>query len=39
MDHVRICIFALYNNLMTHFLSYYMYERRKFVYKSSPYIA
>ena len=39
MDHSRECTLALYNNLMTHFLSSHMYKRRKFVNKSSPCIA
>ena len=39
MDHSRNCIFAQYNNLMTHFLSFHKYERHKFVFKSSVYIA
>ena len=39
MDHSRNCIFAPYNNLMTHFLSFHMCERHKFVFKSSVCIA
>ena len=39
MDHSRNCIFAQYNNLMTHFLSFHMCERHKFVFKSSVCIA
>lgn len=39
MDHSRNCIFSQYNNLMTHFLSFHMYERHKFVFKSSVCIA